>query len=44
MIVGGWPFVWTAYALTVSALTLLAAIVLLRLRHWSQRARELDRT
>lgn len=43
MIEGGWSFVWTAYALTMGALALLALVVVLRLRHWAKRARELDR-
>lgn len=43
MIEGGWSFVWTAYALTLTALALLALIVVVRLRHWARRAKELDR-
>ena len=42
MIEGGWSFVWTAYALTVGALGVLILVVVLRLRHWSRRAREID--
>jgi hypothetical protein len=42
MIEGGWPFVWTAYAGTLGALILLAAIVWLRLAHWAKEARALD--
>jgi heme exporter protein D len=44
MIEGGWAFVWAAYALTISALAVLGVAVMLRLRHWARRARELDRT
>lgn len=43
MIEGGWSFVWTAYALTLTALAILALVVVLRLRHWARRAKELDR-
>jgi hypothetical protein len=42
MIEGGWPFVWTAYAVTFGALIPLAAIVWLRLAHWAKEARALD--
>ena len=43
MIEGGWSFVWTAYGLTLTAFAILALVVVLRLRHWARRARELDR-
>jgi heme exporter protein CcmD len=43
MIEGGWAYVWAAYALALGALGVLALLVLLRLRHWAKRARELDR-
>jgi heme exporter protein CcmD len=43
MIEGGWTFVWTAYALTVGALAGLALVVVLRLRHWADRAKQLER-
>jgi len=43
MIEGGWPFIWTSYALTVGALAVLALFVMLRLRHWAKKAKELDR-
>ena len=42
MIEGGWPFVWIAYSITLGALIPLAAIVMLRLRHWSLQAKKLD--
>jgi heme exporter protein CcmD len=42
MIEGGWPFVWTAYAVTFGALVPLAAIVWLRLAHWAKESRALD--
>ncbi len=42
MIEGGWPFIWTAYALTLAALVVLALVVMARLRHWARRARELE--
>lgn len=43
MIEGGWTFVWSAYALALSALAVLTLVVVLRLAHWSKRARELER-
>lgn len=43
MIEGGLSFVWTAYALTLAALAILALVVVARLRHWARRAKELDR-
>jgi heme exporter protein CcmD len=43
MIHGGWAFIWSAYALTLAALTALALVVVMRLRHWARRARELER-
>ncbi len=42
MIEGGWPFVWIAYSITFAALIPLAAIVVLRLLHWSKEAKKLD--
>lgn len=41
MIEGGWPFVWTAYALTMGSLLVLAAIVIVRLRKWAAEAKKL---
>ena len=41
MIEGGWDFVWPAYAVALGALTVLAIVVVVRLRTWEQRAREL---
>lgn len=41
MIEGGWSFVWAAYALTFSALSVLATVVVLRLRKWAREARKL---
>ena len=43
MIEGGWAYVYPAYAVAVGALVALAAVVLLRLRHWAKRAKELPR-
>ncbi|MGD9980866.1 MAG: heme exporter protein CcmD [Hyphomonadaceae bacterium] len=43
MIEGGWSFVWSAYAIALGAIALLTVVVLLRLRVWSRRARELDK-
>jgi len=43
MIEGGWSFVWPAYAIALGAIAALTVIVLLRLRLWSRRARELDK-
>jgi len=43
VIEGGWDFVFPAYAVTFGGLIVLAAAVMLRLRHWSKRARELQR-
>jgi hypothetical protein len=42
MIEGGWPFIWAAYAASLGALCVLAAIVVTRLRYWSAKARALD--
>jgi heme exporter protein D len=44
MIEGGWNFVWAAYAIALGGLGLLTLVVLARLRSWSRRARELDRS
>lgn len=41
MIEGSWPFIVASYALTVVVAAALALIVMLRLRHWSQRAKAL---
>jgi hypothetical protein len=43
MIEGGWNFVYAAYAVAGVALAVLAAIVVLRLRHWARRAKDLNR-
>ncbi|HJS80307.1 MAG TPA: heme exporter protein CcmD [Vitreimonas sp.] len=43
MIEDGWAYIWGAYALAIGALALLTCIVMLRLAHWSRRARELER-
>lgn len=43
MISGGWAYVWPAYALTLGALFVLAAIVIVRARRWAKAARELDK-
>lgn len=44
MVTGGLNFVIAAYAVTIGGLLALTAIVVLRLMHWSARARELDKT
>lgn len=41
MIEGGWPYVLASYALTVIVMAALALVVMLRLRHWSGRAKAL---
>ena len=41
MVEGGWPYVWAAYALTLSTLALLAGATMWRARYWGARAREL---
>lgn len=43
MIEGGWAYVWPAYAIALCALAALTVTVLVRLRTWSRRARELDK-
>lgn len=43
MIEGGWSFVYAAYAVAGVALAGLAALVVLRLRHWAKRAKDLSR-
>jgi len=43
MIEGGWDFVYPAYAVTFGGLAVLAAVVVLRLRHWAKRAQGLKR-
>ncbi len=42
MIEGGWAFVVAAYAVTISALIVLAAVVMLRARRWAKQAKELE--
>lgn len=42
MIEGGWAYIWPAYAVTLGALLVLTLVVVLRLRHWAERARKLD--
>lgn len=41
MIEGGWDFIWPAYAVALGALAVLVIVVMVRLRAWEQRAREL---
>lgn len=43
MIEGGWEFVWPAYGIAIGALAALTFAVVLRLRAWERRARELDK-
>lgn len=44
MVTGGLNFVIAAYAVTGAGLIALTLIVVLRLIHWSARARELDKS
>lgn len=44
MITGGLDYVWAAYAVAIGALATLAGVVVLRLRHWAGRARDLDKS
>lgn len=44
MIEGGWSFVYGAYAVAGGSLAVLAAVVVLRLRHWAKRAKDLSRS
>lgn len=44
MITGGLNFVVAAYAVTGIGLIALTVIIVLRLMHWSARARELDKS
>lgn len=41
MIEGGWNFVWPAYAVALGALAVLVLVVVVHLRTWERRAREL---
>lgn len=43
MIVGGWAFVWPAYGVAIGGLVVLAIVVVVRLRSWERRARDLDK-
>ncbi len=43
MIEGGWNFVWPAYAVTLGALGVLALFIVMQLRVWSKRAKDLDK-
>lgn len=43
MISGGFQYVYAAYAVAVVALAGLAGVVMLRLRHWRARARDLEK-
>jgi hypothetical protein len=43
MIEGGWPFVWASYAVALAALLALTAFVVIRLAHWSRRARQIEK-
>jgi hypothetical protein len=44
MIEGGWAYIWGAYALALTALGVLAVVVIWRLKYWSRRAKALERT
>jgi heme exporter protein CcmD len=41
MVEGGWPYIWTAYALTVGFLGGLVIVVLVRAARWDRDARRL---
>lgn len=43
MVDGGWPYIWASYAVTFGALIVLVGVVVLRLRHWAARAKQLER-
>jgi heme exporter protein CcmD len=43
MIEGGWEFIWPAYGLALGSLAVLAIVVVVRLRAWERRARELEK-
>jgi len=43
MIESGWAYIWGAYALALVTLLVLTLVVMLRLAHWSKRARSLER-
>ncbi len=43
MIEGSWPYVLASYGVTLASLAVLAVAQLLRLRHWSKRARALGK-
>lgn len=43
MIEGGWPHVWAAYALALTALAVLGVVSVLRLAEASRQARALER-
>jgi hypothetical protein len=41
---GGWSFIWGAYCIALGSLILASIVVLMRLRAWSRRARELEQS
>ena len=43
MIEGGWAFVWPAYGIALGGLGVVAIVIVMRLRAWERRARELDK-
>jgi heme exporter protein D len=43
MIEGAWTYVWAAYGVALAALAVAASVVVLRLRYWAARARDLDK-
>jgi len=43
MIPGAWNYVEAAYAVTLAGLIVLAAVIVLRLLHWSREAKALDK-
>lgn len=43
MIEGGWAYIWPAYGVGAVALGVLTVLVALRLRHWADAARKLEK-
>ena len=43
MIEGSWAYIWPAYAVGVSAFSVLTIAIVLRLRHWAAEARKLEK-
>lgn len=43
MIEGGWPFVWASYAVASTAFVALTVYVVMRLMHWSAKAKQIEK-